>query len=51
MSDAKLTPCGLLVTTSYDNSVKIWDSGNGSLVRTLEGHEDGVVCVDVHKNK
>ncbi len=51
ISDVKLTDCGKIVTSSYDWTVKVWDSKKGTLLRTLEGHQNGVVCVDVYQNK
>ncbi|MBF0623714.1 MAG: pentapeptide repeat-containing protein [Magnetococcales bacterium] len=31
-----------IVSASYDKTVKVWDAGNGQLIRTLEGHGGGV---------
>ena len=31
-----------LVSGSYDHTVKVWNLANGKLVRTLDGHKDGV---------
>ena len=36
---------GILVSGSYDCSVKIWDIASQSCLRTLVGHEDKVYCV------
>ncbi len=31
-----------LVSGSYDHTVKVWSLSNGKLIRTLDGHKDGV---------
>lgn len=31
-----------LVSGSYDHTVKVWNLKNGKLIRTLDGHKDGV---------
>lgn len=31
-----------LVSGSYDHTVKVWNLNNGKLIRTLDGHKDGV---------
>ena len=35
-----------LATPSADESVKIWDTRTGQLIRTLSGHTERVICVD-----
>ncbi|MGD1914218.1 MAG: WD40 repeat domain-containing protein [Rivularia sp. (in: cyanobacteria)] len=32
----------ILVSGSYDHTVKVWNLKNGKLIRTLDGHKDGV---------
>lgn len=34
-----------IVSGSYDNTIKIWDSKNGKCDATLIGHSKGVTCV------
>ena len=36
---------GNLASASNDDTVKIWNSGSGSLVRTLSGHSSDVICL------
>jgi WD40 repeat protein len=37
------TPDGqTLISGSYDHTVKVWNLNNGKLIRTLDGHKDGV---------
>jgi WD40 repeat protein len=36
---------GRLVSGSDDNSVKVWDIDQGTLLRTLHGHIDNVTAV------
>lgn len=36
-----------LVTSSYDRTVKIWNADTWTLVKTLQGHTDKVMSVDV----
>jgi WD40 repeat protein/energy-coupling factor transporter ATP-binding protein EcfA2 len=35
----------VLATASKDRTVKLWDLGEGKLLRTLEGHTEAVTCV------
>lgn len=35
----------LLVTGSFDNTARIFDSATGALLRTLEGHQGQVLCL------
>ena len=36
-----------LVSSSYDNSAKVWAHPGWTPLRTLAGHEGKVMCVDV----
>uniref|UniRef100_A0A7S0IV16 Pre-mRNA processing factor 4 (PRP4)-like domain-containing protein n=1 Tax=Calcidiscus leptoporus TaxID=127549 RepID=A0A7S0IV16_9EUKA len=36
-----------LLSTSYDNKVKLWSMRDFSLMKTMEGHEGRVMCADV----
>jgi len=38
---------GLLVSGSYDRTLKVWDLRRGTCLRTLRGHEGWVSCVAV----
>jgi hypothetical protein len=29
---------------SLDNALKLWDARTGALIRTFDGHSDGVCC-------
>ncbi|AJP82146.1 AQG_2a_G0003920.mRNA.1.CDS.1 [Saccharomyces cerevisiae] len=40
----------LLFTSSMDESIKIWDTLNGSLMKTISAHSEAVVSVDVPMN-
>ena len=41
--DAELSPDGsILATAGYDRSIKIWETGSGKLLRTIEGHNGAV---------
>ena len=35
MSDLNLSECGKIVTSSYDRTIKVWDSKTGLLLRYL----------------
>jgi hypothetical protein len=35
----------MIVSGSYDKTIKIWNSKTGACIRTLEGHTDGVSCL------
>ncbi|ORX76735.1 WD40 repeat-like protein [Anaeromyces robustus] len=39
-----------LVSSSYDNTIKIWSEGDYKLLRTLPGHENKIMCVDVSQD-
>lgn len=34
-----------IVSASGDRRIKIWDTMNGTLLRTLRGHERGIACL------
>lgn len=36
-----------LVSTSYDNTVKMWNARNYSHIKTLGGHENKIMCCDI----
>lgn len=45
-SNTTISPDSLLVASgSYDNTVRIWSIHAGSLIHTLEGHENSVIAV------
>lgn len=39
--------CGLLVSSSYDLTVRLWSLETGEQVKQLSGHQDQV-CLSVH---
>ena len=41
----------LLVTASHDATVKCWSARDYSVLKTLEGHEGKVMCVDVRADE
>jgi WD40 repeat protein len=43
-------PGGILATGSADNTVKIWQSDTGKLIRTFLGHSDTVNCIAFSPN-
>lgn len=46
ISDVAYSPDGGIIATSgTDNNIKLWDTANGTLVRTLSGHIDDVSCI------
>ncbi len=46
VSAADFSPTGdLIVTGSYDGSVKVWNAVDGSAVRALTGHEDQIQAI------
>ncbi|MGH7192082.1 MAG: WD40 repeat domain-containing protein, partial [Candidatus Saccharimonadales bacterium] len=48
LSGAKFSPNGkLLVTGSFDHSLKIWDAATARELRTLAGHQHQVLALDV----
>ena len=43
ISQIKYSPDGkLLVSASWDKTIKLWNADNGELVDTLKGHRDGI---------
>lgn len=41
----------ILVTGSYDTTIKIWDIESGKEIRTLRGHESGIRCLQFDDTK
>jgi WD40 repeat protein len=50
LRDAALSPDGLTIATAEadETTVRVWSVGDGSLVRTIAGHEKTVQCVRFH---
>lgn len=40
-----------LVTSSYDKTIKIWDTSSGNCLRTLQGHKDKITCMQIVNNQ
>ncbi|PHS38195.1 MAG: hypothetical protein COB07_08860 [Sulfurovum sp.] len=40
----------IIISGSGDNTIKIWDSANGTLLKTLKGHEDPVSSVAISED-
>jgi WD40 repeat protein len=46
----ELTVTGnLLISCSFDSSIRVWDWNEGVCVRQLNGHEDSVYCIKLKK--
>lgn len=45
-----LTPDGKALTGGEDKLVRIWNLGNGTLEKTLEGAEQGIQAIAINKN-
>jgi F-box and WD-40 domain protein MET30 len=41
----------ILVTGSYDATIKIWDINTGREIRTLHGHQSGIRCIQFDDTK
>ena len=41
----------VMITGSYDTTVKIWDIHTGEEIRTLTGHTSGIRCLQFNENK
>ena len=41
----------VLITGSYDATIKVWDIATGEEIRTLEGHTSGVRCLQFDDSK
>ena len=41
----------VLITGSYDTTIKVWDIATGEEIRTLEGHTSGVRCLQFDDSK
>lgn len=41
----------VLITGSYDTTIKVWDIATGEQIRTLEGHTSGVRCLQFDESK
>lgn len=47
----KLNPIGtLLISGSFDETIKVWDFLGGKLLRTLPGHSEVVSCLDFSRD-
>jgi WD40 repeat protein len=47
ITDIDFSPDGQIVASSgTDNTIKLWDATNGSLIRTLSGHTDDISTID-----
>jgi len=45
VNSVAFSPCGkYVVSTAYDATLKLWDAGNGALVREFKGHDEPVNC-------
>ena len=41
----------ILISGSYDNTLKIWDLKTGECTNTLRGHTDSVLCLQFDNEK
>ena len=41
----------VLITGSYDTTIKVWDIATGEEIRTLEGHTSGIRCLQFDDSK
>ncbi len=41
----------MVVSGSYDKTLKEWDLGSGLCIHTLEGHQDWITCCSFDQNK
>ena len=41
----------VLITGSYDTTIKVWDIATGEEIRTLEGHNSGIRCLQFDDSK
>lgn len=41
----------ILVTGSYDSTIKVWDIDTGEEIRTLKGHTSGIRCLQFDETK
>lgn len=37
----------ILVSAAFDNTIKVWSMPNCTALKTLEGHDGKVMCVDI----
>lgn len=38
---------GLILSGSFDNSIKVWDISSGECVKTLLGHSNWIFCIEI----
>jgi WD40 repeat protein len=46
VKDIKWKSENMLVSVSYDKTIKLWDTRSTIPLHTLVGHQDKVLCVD-----
>ncbi|CAG8571694.1 7431_t:CDS:2, partial [Paraglomus occultum] len=44
-------PGGFLVSSSLDNTVRVWNLNTNKCVGLLDGHKDIVTCIKIHDNR
>ena len=46
----RLVSRNLLVSASYDSSIKLWNLVNGRCINTLNGHTSSILCIDANED-